>query len=147
MNTHLIAPVAVLVVSAAMYSASALGDGGGYEFPTLIAVIMCLLGAGMLVQALKRGRAAGDPRPAGVPWGSVLPGIALFFGYLLLMQWLGFFTTSFLVFLVIALLYAPGAPTGASIGRIAGVAGVFTATLYGVFVLLLQVQFPRGVLF
>jgi len=147
MNTNLTTPIAVLAVSAAMYAASASGDGGGFEFPTLIALIMCALGAGMLIHALGPGRRSSGKRSGSVPWGSILPGLALFVAYLFLMGWLGFFVTSFLVFVVIALLYAPGSPTAPAIARTAGVAGVFTATLYGVFVLLLQVQFPQGLLF
>lgn len=147
MNNIPIAPIAVLVISAILYAASATGEGGGYEFPTLIALVMCVFAAGMLAHALGPGRRAKDERPGTVPWGAIVPGLALFVAYLFVMQWVGFFVTSFLVFLAIAVLYAPGKQTLAGVGRTAGVSAVFTVALYAVFVLLLQVQFPQGLLF
>lgn len=147
MNRNRVAAIAVLAVSALLYVASIAGEGGGYEFPTLIALVMGLLGAGLLAHALSPGRSADGERAASVPWGAILPGLALFVAYLFAMQWLGFFVSSFLVFLAIAVLYAPGKQTIATVGRIAGVGGLFTAALYAVFVLLLQVQFPQGLLF
>ena len=147
MSTNLISAIAALALSAAMYAASAAGEGGGYEFPKLIALAMCAMGIGMLIYEFGPGRKSADTPAGGLPWGRILPGLGIFVAYVFLIGWLGFFATSFLVFLVVALLYSPDAKTPVVIARIAGIAVAFMATLYGVFVLLLQVQFPQGVLF
>ena len=147
MNNNLIASIAALMVSVVLYVVSAGGEGGGYEFPALIGLVMCGLAAGMLAYELGPGRRSKGEASGRIPWGSVLPGLVLFVAYLFLIERLGFFVTSFLVFLVIAALYAPGPQSPNRIARTAGIAGVFTATLYTVFVLLLQVQFPQGLLF
>ena len=90
MSTNLISAIAALALSAAMYAASAAGEGGGYEFPKLIALAMCAMGIGMLIYEFGPGRKSADTPAGGLPWGRILPGLGIFVAYVFLIGWLGF---------------------------------------------------------
>jgi hypothetical protein len=149
MNRTQTTAIGTLVVSAVACWASISGSSaGGYEFPTVIALTMALLALGMAVPAFGRGRAMPAEDDGGsVPWGRVWPGLVFFVGYLLVLERLGFFVSSLIAFVGLTLIYAPGTPSLSALLKQIGIGLGFIAVLYAVFVLLLQVQFPRGLLF
>ena len=137
-----------LMVSAGLFYASSGDEFGGYEFPRVVAIAMLALSVIIALQAWRR--AADGPSQdelEAIPLGKLWPSLSVFIGYLLLAEHLGFFVTSFLAFLIIAVLYTPGRLSVVTLLRTTLIGIGFIAVLYLVFVMLLRVQFPHGMFF
>jgi hypothetical protein len=139
--------IGTIIVSLLLYwAAAAPGDAQAYLFPKLIALGMAVLGVAMLVRNWSPIAAEGDT-PSSVPWSRLWPALIIFVLYLVLAQRLGFYITSWLAFVTIGIVYSPAETSVVGAKRCFPVSVAFLSVLYLVFVLLLQVQTPRGVLF
>jgi len=117
-----------------------------YVFPGAIAILMVVMAVAMLIMALK-------PKPEGtlvdeesIPWGIIFPTLVILIGFLVVVEWLGFFVTSFLSFYGIVLIYTRGLPNVPQTVRSGLISLAFTGALYLLFVIILGVQFPKGIL-
>ena len=122
-------------------------DPEPYLFPRLIAVALLCLASLAFLRALQgRNRTgAGIARDAAI---RIAPGLAVMAAYVFLAaEGLGFYLASALAFLAVYALYDPGSHRAPRVwARRLTVTLGFTALLYAVFALLLQVQTPRGLL-
>jgi biotin transporter BioY len=126
---------------------------GPAVFPLILGVILTILGAGQLVRALwkSRRREHHDRRGNEPGLGSLLRNsgegkafrmIILFILYLLMMQWIGFFSSTFLFAVLSSRLTEAkdwGRPVALSVGT--------TLFCYLLFEVWLKLSFPRGILF
>lgn len=118
----------------------------GYEFPQMTALAATALAAMLAFQALASKRPASTADEDAIPWGVVWPLLIMLLAFLVVMQWLGFFTTSFITFLLITLVYSPQRLSVQGVIRTTAVAVLFMGGLYLIFVVLLRVQVPTGIL-
>ena len=122
-------------------------DPEPYLFPRLISVALLCLASLAFLRALQgRNRTgAGIGRDAAI---GIAPGLAVMAVYVFLAaEALGFYLASALAFLAVYALYDPGSHRAPQVwARRLTVTLGFTALLYAVFALLLQVQTPRGLL-
>lgn len=117
-----------------------------YLFPNLLAMVMFGLGAIMLMTADVEAGPDGT-EISEVPWAKLWPAFIVFFIYMAFGEELGLFFTSFLVFLAIGSIYSNQVGWLAMLKRCLPVALGFTVFLYTLFVVLLKVQMPDGLLF
>jgi putative tricarboxylic transport membrane protein len=126
---------------------------GPAVFPLILGVILTILGAGQLVRALWKSRRKEHDRHRGDESGlkSLLRNscegkafrmIALFILYLLMMQWIGFFVSTFL-FSILSSRLTETNDWGRPIALSAGI----TLFCYLLFEVWLKLSFPRGILF
>jgi hypothetical protein len=126
---------------------------GPAVFPLILGVTLTILGAGQLVQALWKSRRKGhhDRNGEESGLGSLLSSrgegkafrmIALFILYLLMMQWIGFFTSTFL-FAALSSRLTETRDWGRPIALSTGI----TLFCYFLFEVWLKLSFPRGILF
>ena len=131
---------------------------GPAVFPLIVGAVLTILGVGQLVQAVWRSRRKdhhhhrekhrdGDQparesilRNSGD--GKAFRMIVVFILYLLMMQWIGFFVSTFL-FAIIASRLAEARDWGRPMALSAGV----TFFCYLLFEVWLKLSFPRGILF
>lgn len=118
----------------------------GYEFSQMTALAAAVLAAVLAFLALAPKRPATPADEDVIPWGVVWPLLLMLLAFLLVMRWLGFFTTSFITFLLIALVYSPQRLSVQRVIRTTAVAVLFMGGLYLIFVMLLRVQVPDGIL-
>ncbi len=148
MLMHRLTAAASLLIAIGLYVASIYsGSETGYEFPQAVAISMIALTAVLVAMSFKPSIAAISADEQPVPWRHIWPALAVFLGYLFLAMNVGFFVTSFLAFLALALIYTPGRLDRRNVAIITGVAFAFMTVLYLIFVALLNVQTPRGLLF
>lgn len=133
-----------------------------YLFPRIAAGFMLLLAlaqcADVVIRFVKRKQhpadSAAPPRglARGLAWKALLPGIIVGISYVLIMERLGFYTSSLLTFVIITSIYgkrsaldmkAPVYKVGYNV--IIGL--IFIAVLYALFWKLLNVRTPTGLLF
>jgi len=117
-----------------------------YFFPQMLALAMVVLGAGLLVTEFRTGGKAPAVRIA-IPWAMLWPGMLVLALYMALAQQVGFYLSSWLVFVAIAILYATPAVRATTIKRSLPIAIAFLGVLYLVFWTLLRVQLPHGFAF
>jgi hypothetical protein len=137
--------VATLLTAAAFYGARP----EAFQFPKLIGAAMIVLSLFMVADVVLRRRAGvvstveAEPFPLGRMW----PAFAVMAGYLLVLERLGFYTSAFAAFLVLTTIYARAAPFDPLRLLLRAVyGGLFVATLYVVFALVLRAQLPAGLL-
>lgn len=157
--------------------ASFTGDAEVYAFPRLVAALMlvfalCRWGQKFInTQTAKAaGAALAESLPNGAAITRLLPGAILIILHIATARHLGFYTSSFLAFLILTTYYgnitadnndnngdkdsttagnnkAALRPMLKTLPQNATIAAAFTATLYALFALLLKVQTPTGLLF
>ena len=137
---------ALLVAAGLLYASMAPDQARGYEFPSIVAVVMMALGGLLFVLSFRRHTAALSADEEPIAWGRIWPAVSVFVAFVLLAGRLGFFTTSFLAFMAIAIVYSPAGAGVRQIATTALVGAGFMAVLYVVFVILLNVQLPAGAL-
>lgn len=118
-----------------------------YVFPNLLAIVMAVLGVIMAFTTDIDPETKKSVAIMAVPWDRLWPVLLIFLVYMWVAEYLGFFVSSFLAFVAIGTIYAP------SIGwlwppklRCVPIALLFLSLLYGLFVVLLKVQLPSGLL-
>lgn len=115
-----------------------------FLFPNVVAAIMVVIAA---FAVFNSKNAQTIERKTRIPWLLILPAIVIFIAYLALAETVGFYTSSFIAFLVLVCIYMPERITVKRFVRIFLTDLVFMAGLYCLFSLLLRVQLPRGMFF
>jgi hypothetical protein len=140
-------PLACVLLGGCLYWA-ALGSEvpKAYFFPQMLALTMVVLGAALLVTEFRASGKAEAVRVA-VPWAMIWPGMLVLALYMALAQRVGFYLSSWLAFVSIAILYATPARRAATIKRSVPISIFFLTVLYLVFWMLLRVQLPHGFAF
>jgi hypothetical protein len=143
---HRLTAVGTLAGMAGLATASFMPNIPGYEFPQITAMVAVVIAAALVLLALvpKVPATTADEEP--IPWGGIWPLVLILVGFLLFMEWLGFFATSFIAFFLIAMIYSPQRISLRGAMRGAAIAALFLGVLYLVFVTLLRVQVPPGIL-
>jgi hypothetical protein len=143
---RIVALVCLIISGLLLYAGTGHEYKNAYLFPNLMAVVMIVISVIMLITSGSE-RISGEAPVLSVPWAKLWPAFAVFIVYMMIAQQLGFFLSSFIAFTVLGVIYSrqenllPAARSCIPIGA------AFLAVLYGLFVLLLQVQLPRGFLF
>jgi hypothetical protein len=122
-------------------------DARGYEFPRMVALTMVVLSVGLAVMAFKPGKLLMVADIESIPIRIIWPMLVILLGLAFLAPRLGFFSTSFLVFMATVLVFSPERFTLRRLGMMVFVGLCFTFALYLLFVLLLNVHLPRALLF
>ncbi|MEX0730130.1 MAG: tripartite tricarboxylate transporter TctB family protein [Aquisalimonadaceae bacterium] len=118
----------------------------GYEFPQMTAVTMLVIAAALLLLAFKPGKPVISSNEESIPWRAIWPLLLVLVGFLLIAGTLGYFATSLIAFFLIVLIYSPGPLSWRRAINCGLVSAVFMGVLYLIFVALLNVQVPRGIL-
>jgi hypothetical protein len=119
----------------------ALDQPGAAVFPMVAGVVAILASAATLHEGWRLERTEPVEFPAGADARRVLGMGGLLLGYFVLLPWLGQLLTSLLFFMLVLRLLSQYAWP-----RIAAYSVVMSLAVYGVFVHLLQVPMPAGVL-
>lgn len=143
---HRLTAVVTLLVVLGMAAVSFMPNVSGYEFPQITAMVAVVIAAILVLLALTPKKPVTTPDEEPIPWGGIWPLLLILVGFLLLMQWLGFFTTSFIAFFLITLIYSPQKVSVRGVIRSAAIAALFLGVMYLIFVTLLRVQVPQGIL-
>lgn len=143
---HRLTSVGALLVALGLAAASFMPNVSGYEFPQVTAMVAVLIAAILVLLALVPKQPVTAADEESIPWGGIWPLLLILFGFLLVMGWLGFFATSFIAFFLITLIYSPHRVSVRGVLKGAVITGLFLGVLYLIFVTLLQVQVPQGIL-
>ncbi len=125
-------------------------DAEVYLFPRIAAGLMLLLGLIQFIGLLLDSRRPGSQTVATgkINWRALLPGIAVGAVYVMVMEQLGFYVSSFAAFVMIVSIYGKrSAFNPRAFARKALIGLVFTLILYLLFWKLLNVRTPTGLLF
>ncbi len=127
-------------------------DAEVYLFPRIATSFMLLLAlaqwADIVISTLRKQHADPASPASSFVWSTLLPGLITGIGYVLIMEQLGFYSSSFLAFVIITSLYGKrkALDVKALIYKVM-VGLIFVAILYGLFWELLNVRTPTGILF
>lgn len=135
-----------LVGSVVLYSTLGyIDEPRAVTFPKTIIIIMMVLSALLVLQGLlmKTDEEKG-PR---YPWLRFFVLFGLIVVYFAVSESLGFYTSAFLFFVAVTYILGKGDLTLKKAGLRALSSAVFTAVLFVLFSVMLEVQTPRGVLF
>ncbi len=135
--------IAVIVLACSFYRT----DAEVYLFPRIVAICIAIL-AGLLVYSVVKDNASNNkPTDQLINWSSLLPGLSLGVVYILFIETVGFYISSFLAFVAITMLYGKrGAFDSKALVYKIIVATIFMAVLYVLFWKLLHVRTPTGLL-
>ena len=145
-NTEHASAVSALIVAGIFAFLSYYGtDAETYLFPRIIAVVLALLAVALFIT---NSTSRDDNRGASGYFADVWPGLAVGLVFLLVMENLGFYVSSFIAFLAILLVYGerPLRDVRALITKSAVALG-FMVILYLLFWIGLKVRTPTGILF
>lgn len=142
---HNMTVITTLLVTIGLAYISFSSDKTGYLFPQIIAVAMVLIALIMVALTFipKKPITTMDEEP--IPWGVIFPTLLVLLGFLVVVEWLGFFATSFIAFYSIVLIYSPERLKRRHYLKSAAISLGFMAVLYLIFVVLLNVQIPHGI--
>ena len=145
---NLVAGISATVISVIVLAAVFLsGSGEAFFFPRLLAVLMTLLSLMVLWGGLRRLRSIGRQADSqAIEWHNIAAGIAVMAGYLLVLEKIGFYVSSFLAFALIVFVYMPQRDRRTAVTFVTVSVG-FTGLVYLVFEHMLQVITPGGMLF
>lgn len=139
-------PLGCIIIGVLLYWASSgAANAQAYVFPKLLAATMIVLAIAMTV-ADWSARVGQQDTPIAIPWSKLWPALVIFVLYMAAAQPLGFYLASWLAFAAIGIVYSPAESNIASAKRCVPIAFAFLLVLYGVFVVLLRVQMPKGVM-
>lgn len=116
-------------------------------FPRVILTIMAILTVLLIIQTLLLKKKPGSGKGKPYPFGRAFVCFALIVVYLMVMESLGFYFSSFLFFVVVTFILGRSDLTLRKGAIRVGVSMVFMAVLFVLFNKLLMVQTPRGLLF
>ena len=144
---HRLTALGALLVSIGLTVISFMPNLPGYEFPKMAAIGAVVFSGMLFLLAIVPRHPVTTIDEDSIPWGGIWPLILILFGFLALMEWLGFFATSYLAFFLITQIYSPQRMSWRGSIRGALVSALFLGVLYLVFVTVLRVQIPSGILF
>lgn len=137
---------AALIAGAMLYAGSGHDYADAYIFPNLIAWIMLGLALVMIVALIAQPSAAVDESGGSIEWARLMPVLVILPVYVLVAESLGFIVSALLAFFAIGRVYALDKPGENTTLRYLMISVCFIAVLYLIFVILLQVQMPSGLL-
>lgn len=143
---RLVASACLVVSVLLLFAGSGHEYKDAYVFPNLMAVVMIVFSVVMMITADSE-RISGEAPVLSVPWVKLWPAFAVFIVYMLVAQPLGFFSSSFIAFAGIGIIYSRQERLVPAVRNCVPIGLAFLAVLYALFVLLLQVQLPRGFIF
>ena len=145
---NLVAGISATVISVIVLAAVFLsGSGEAFFFPRLLAVLMTLLSLMVLWGGLRRLTSIGRQADSqAIEWHNIAAGIAVMAGYVLVLEKIGFYVSSFLAFALIVFVYMPQRDRRTAVTFVTVSVG-FTGLVYLVFEHMLQVITPGGMLF
>lgn len=147
-RSHLTAGGALLLAVVLYISAATQEAEAAYQFPRLLAICMIIIALGMLIAAWRRMPEGGHTAATNISWDKLWPAFAVLVIYLGIMEFVGFYISSLVVFFVLSTLYGPRLDLApARLTRLVGTALAFMGVLYVIFAVFLRVQTPRGLLF
>lgn len=142
----MLAAIVTLLLTIGILIVSFAPDGSGYEFPQTVSVIMVIIAASFaLLTIIPKKQVIADGGDS-MRWGSVWPVLLVLSAFLLIVEWLGFFATSFIAFYSIVMVYSPERLCRRTVIRNGVISAIFMGVLYIVFVPVLNVQIPSGIL-
>ncbi len=148
-NTEQVSAVYALIVSALFTFLSYYDtDAEIYLFPRIIAVVLAILSVVLFISNSASGNDTNDVSPEPAYFSAIWPGLLVGLIFMLIMEDLGFYTSSFLAFMSILILYdnRPLADAKALAIKTA-ISLMFMLVLYLLFWNGLHVRTPTGVLF
>lgn len=135
---------AALIAGGLLFAGSGHDYADAYIFPNLIAWIMLGLALMMIVSLFAQRSSDDDSKGGSIEWARLLPVLVILPVYVLIAESLGFFVSSLLAFFAISRVYALSVPGENISPRYLAISVCFLAVLYLIFVILLQVQMPTG---
>lgn len=135
-----VSAIGAMLISLVIVYAVMQGEGEAYAFPQLVAWLMLVLSAVLLFEAIRtwtRKKFALDL----VEWSTIAVGIGCVVAYLLVLQWLGFYLASGLLFVALAGYYSFSEERKDYL-RVIIVAAIFMTVMYGLFSVGLRVTTP-----
>ncbi|NNE63176.1 MAG: tripartite tricarboxylate transporter TctB family protein [Gammaproteobacteria bacterium] len=123
-------------------------DAENYLFPRILAVVLAALSVILFITNTAGGDDSHDRDSAPSYFSAVWPGLLIGFIFLMVMEYLGFYTSSFFAFLAILIIYdnQPTANMKLFVTK-AAISAVFMLVLYLLFWNGLHVRTPTGILF
>ena len=137
------AVVALIALVTSFYNT----DPEVYLFPRIAAVIIAILAAALVIKVIKSNSALKVESERLFKWKTLFPGLAVGLIYLLLMETIGFYVTSFFAYFSICVLYGKCDMTDRKRGIFKLVVStIFMIVLFLLFWNLLHVRTPTGLL-
>lgn len=143
---HRLTALFTLFIAAGLAVVSYWSSAPGYEFPKIVALVLIAISLLQVLLAMVPKKPITVANEESIPWGSILPVLLILVIFLLVAEWLGFFISSFIAFSLIVLVYIPERWSWRRVIRSCAIAATFMGVLYAVFVTLLGVQIPQGIL-
>jgi len=135
-----------LVGSVVLYSTLGhIDEPRAVTFPKTIIIIMIILSALLLLQGFIVKSA--EKKGPGYPWLRFLILFSLIVAYFAVSESLGFYISAFLFFIAVTYILGKSDLSLKKAGLRALSSAIFTAVLFVLFSVMLEVQTPRGVLF
>ncbi len=135
--------VALIALVASFYNT----DAEVYLFPRIAAVIIAILAAALVIKVIKSNTSIKANSEQIFKWKTLFPGLAVGLIYLLLMETIGFYVTSFFAYFSICVLYGKCDMTDRKRGIFKLVVStIFMIVLFLLFWNLLHVRTPTGLL-
>lgn len=165
MRKELIISLVLLAGTIGLYcSLSLMEDPRAATFPRVVIVVMGVLSVALLLQSVMFKQKKDRPALQGTnisenrdqdnaasgrrfPFGQIFLCFALIVIYFAVMEWLGFYSSAFLFFVVATCVLERKELTLRKGGVRVGIAFIFTAVLFLLFNKLLFVQTPKGIFF
>ena len=137
------AVVALIALVTSFYNT----DPEVYLFPRIASVIIAILAAALVIKVIKSNSALKAESEHIFKWKTLFPGLAVGLIYLLLMETIGFYVTSFFAYFSICVLYGKCDMTDRKRGIFKLVVStIFMIVLFLLFWNLLHVRTPTGLL-
>lgn len=135
--------VALIALISSFYNT----DPEVYLFPRIAAVIIAILAAALVIKVIKSNSVLKAEPESIFKWKTLFPGLAVGLIYLLLMETIGFYVTSFFAYFSICVLYGKCDMTDRKRGIFKlMVSTIFMIVLFLLFWNLLHVRTPTGLL-
>lgn len=148
-NTEQASAIYALLVSAIFAFLSFYGtDAETYLFPRIIAVVLAILAVILFISNSAAVDNTDNNSPSASYFSAIWPGLVIGFIFMLVMEDLGFYTSSFLAFLAVLIFYdgRPMTDVKALVTK-AAISMAFMFVLYLLFWNGLHVRTPTGLLF
>jgi hypothetical protein len=136
--------IIMFIFCAFFYVLISAADSRSTQFPLLMLVLMLFVGAlKIIAQTLEKRRM--ERKEEKFPYFRVSFVVASITAYIIAMDYIGFYTSSFLFFMGSTLVLQKVPCTSGAIVRRAGVGMAICVSLYLLFSVLLKVQIPKGI--
>jgi len=138
--------IVTLMITVSLLVVSFTPTGSGYEFPKTVSIIMVSISVILVLMTMIQKKEVATDNGDPIRWGSIWPTLFVLISLLLVVEWLGFFVTCFIAFYLIVMIYSPERLCLRSVVKSGVISVIFIGVLYLIFVSLLNVQIPSGIL-